>query len=166
MATRDPQPTEPGQGSDPPPQRRCQVLHLLGHKRKPEGGFLEASESDVAEPWLSLWLTALVSGILDCFITTLFGGNVLHRLHSWNIPVFVTFSFISKIRVPSKLFFLNYYRTRETRFIYLFIGCIHGMWKFLGQGSNLCYPGDPSHGSDNAGSLMAQPPGNSEGNPF
>ena len=34
-----------------------------------------------------------------------------------------------------------------------FFGHIHGMQKFPGQGSNLCYSSDPSHSSDNARSL-------------
>ena len=28
-------------------------------------------------------------------------------------------------------------------------GCIHGVWKFWGQGSNLCNSSDPSHSGDN-----------------
>ena len=35
------------------------------------------------------------------------------------------------------------------------------MWKFLGQGSNLCHKRHRSHSSDNAGSLTTRPPGNS-----
>ena len=37
--------------------------------------------------------------------------------------------------------------------IYLFIGGSYSMWKFPGQGSNSCHSSDPSHSSDNAGSL-------------
>ena len=32
-------------------------------------------------------------------------------------------------------------------------GHFHSMWKFLGQGTNLCYSSNPSCCSDNAGSL-------------
>ena len=35
----------------------------------------------------------------------------------------------------------------------IIIGCVHGMRKFLGQGSNLCHSSNPSHSSDNARSL-------------
>ena len=35
---------------------------------------------------------------------------------------------------------------------FLFFGCTHGTWKFLGQGSNLCHSSDLSCPSDNAGS--------------
>ena len=34
-----------------------------------------------------------------------------------------------------------------------FFGCAHGMWKFLGQGSNPRYNSDPSHCNDSEGSL-------------
>ena len=34
-----------------------------------------------------------------------------------------------------------------------FFGHAHSMWKFLGQGSNLCHGSDPSCCSDNTGSL-------------
>ena len=37
-------------------------------------------------------------------------------------------------------------------FIYFF-GCACGVWKFLGQGSNLCHSSNLSHCSDNARSL-------------
>ena len=37
--------------------------------------------------------------------------------------------------------------------IYLF-HCTQGMWKFLGQGSNSHHNCDPSHSSDNTGSLI------------
>ena len=35
-----------------------------------------------------------------------------------------------------------------------------GMWKFLGQGSNLCHSSNQCHSSDNAKSLTTWPPGN------
>ena len=35
----------------------------------------------------------------------------------------------------------------------MFFGCSHSIWKFPGQGSNLHHSKDPSHSSDNAGSL-------------
>ena len=38
-------------------------------------------------------------------------------------------------------------------FIYLFFGCLHGMYKFLGQRLNPHYRSNPSHCSDSAGSL-------------
>ena len=43
---------------------------------------------------------------------------------------------------------------------YLFFGCPCGMWKFPGQGSNLCHSGDPCHSCGNAGSLICCPQGN------
>ena len=39
-------------------------------------------------------------------------------------------------------------------YFYLFFDRTNGIWKFLGQGSNL------NHGSNNAGSLTAEPPEN------
>ena len=36
---------------------------------------------------------------------------------------------------------------------FFFFGCAHGMWKFLGQGSNLYNNSDPSSCSDKGGSL-------------
>ena len=44
--------------------------------------------------------------------------------------------------------------------ITLFWGCIHGIWKVPGQGSN------PHHSNDNAGSWPTRPPGNSDGRYF
>ena len=38
-------------------------------------------------------------------------------------------------------------------FIYLFFGCLHGMYKFLGQRLNPHHRSNPSHCSDSAGSL-------------
>ena len=38
-------------------------------------------------------------------------------------------------------------------FFFFFFGHAHGMWKFLGQGSNLLHSSDPSCYSENAGSL-------------
>ena len=40
-------------------------------------------------------------------------------------------------------------------------GHTHSLWKFLGQGSKLCYSSDLSHSSDSADSLSMKPPGNS-----
>ena len=37
----------------------------------------------------------------------------------------------------------------------------YSMWKFQGQGLNLCYSRDPSHSNDNTRSLTTRPPGNS-----
>ena len=51
-------------------------------------------------------------------------------------------------------------------FIYLFIEAALVSWKFPGQGSNIRHGSDPSHSSDNAGSLIARPPGNSLSNLF
>ena len=48
------------------------------------------------------------------------------------------------------LFPLLYFLT--TQFL-SFFGHIHVMWIFLGQGLNLCHSSDPSHSSDNTGSL-------------
>ena len=42
-----------------------------------------------------------------------------------------------------------------------FFGHSRGIWKFLGQGSNLSHSSDPSHTSDNARSLTTRPPENS-----
>ena len=36
-----------------------------------------------------------------------------------------------------------------------FLGCAHGMWKFLGQGENPYHSSDPSHCNDNASSLTS-----------
>ena len=36
-------------------------------------------------------------------------------------------------------------------FLFFFLGHIHGMWKFLGQGLNLCHSSDLNPCSDNAG---------------
>ena len=36
------------------------------------------------------------------------------------------------------------------------------MWKFQGQRLNLCHSSNPSHSSDNAGSLIISPPRNSK----
>ena len=41
-------------------------------------------------------------------------------------------------------------------------GHAQGMQKFLGQGLNLCHSSNPSHSSDNAGSLVTRPPANSK----
>ena len=55
----------------------------------------------------------------------------------------------------------------QTNLVYLMclslsvFGCTHGTWKFLGQGLNLCHSRDPSHSSDNAGSLTTRLSGNS-----
>ena len=38
-------------------------------------------------------------------------------------------------------------------FILFFFGCTHGMWKFLGQGSNLCHSSDQGCCSDDVGYL-------------
>ena len=49
-------------------------------------------------------------------------------------------------------------------FIYLFVyllGCTCGIHKLPGQGLSLHHSSDPSHCSDNAGSLTIRPPGNS-----
>ena len=40
-------------------------------------------------------------------------------------------------------------------FFFIYFACTHSMWKFPGQGSNLC------HSSDNAESLTTKSPGNS-----
>lgn len=48
-------------------------------------------------------------------------------------------------------------------FFFFLIGCIQGMWKLLGQGSNLSHSSNPSHSGDNAGSLTPRPPGNWQG---
>ena len=37
--------------------------------------------------------------------------------------------------------------------LYIYIGCAHSMQKFLGQERNLYHSSDPSHSSDNPGSL-------------
>ena len=48
----------------------------------------------------------------------------------------------------------------QSGFIYLlFFGCICGMWKFLGQGLNLCHTNNPSHCSNSAGSLACSATG-------
>ena len=39
--------------------------------------------------------------------------------------------------------------------------CTHGMWKFLDQGLNPLHNSNQSHRGDYAGSLTAEPPGNS-----
>ena len=41
-------------------------------------------------------------------------------------------------------------------------GHTHGIHKFLGQGLNLCHSSNPSHSSDNAGSLTSRPTRNSQ----
>ena len=33
-------------------------------------------------------------------------------------------------------------------FLFVCFGCIHGMWTFLGPGSNPCHSSDPGHSSD------------------
>ena len=38
-------------------------------------------------------------------------------------------------------------------FLFFFFGCSHSMWKFSGQGSNLCHSSDLSSCYDNARSL-------------
>ena len=53
------------------------------------------------------------------------------------------------------LMYFTAYVPPEATLLFFFFGCTCGMWKFLGQGLNL------SHGSDNAESLTARPPGNS-----
>ena len=42
-----------------------------------------------------------------------------------------------------------------------FFGYARGMWKVLGQGSNLCHRSNPSHCSDSAGFLTTVPQENS-----
>ena len=37
--------------------------------------------------------------------------------------------------------------------ILFFFSCTHSVWKFLGQGLNLCQSSDPSHSNDNTRSL-------------
>ena len=45
---------------------------------------------------------------------------------------------------------------------FFFFGCICVIWKFPGQGSNLCYSSVPRHGRGDARSLTtSEPPGNS-----
>ena len=46
----------------------------------------------------------------------------------------------------SKKFYLFFY-------LFIFFGCTCGIWKFLGQGSNLCHSSDQSCCSDNTRSL-------------
>ena len=43
--------------------------------------------------------------------------------------------------------------TPEYSFVVVVVAYAHGMWKFLGQGSNLCHSCNQSHSSDNTGSL-------------
>ena len=38
-------------------------------------------------------------------------------------------------------------------FFFFFLGRTLGMWKFLSQGSNKFYSSEPSHSSNNTGSL-------------
>ena len=46
------------------------------------------------------------------------------------------------------------YNNREFLIFHLFFfGCAHGKWKFPGQGSNPWHTSNPSHCSDNTGSL-------------
>lgn len=42
----------------------------------------------------------------------------------------------------------------KSLFIYLFFASVCGMWKFLGQGLNLCHGSNPSCCSDSPGSKM------------
>ena len=58
------------------------------------------------------------------------------------IPVITTIVII--ICLPSFLFL---------SFLPSFLHCIHSMWKFPGQGSNLCHSSNPSHCRDSARSL-------------
>ena len=45
------------------------------------------------------------------------------------------------------------YSTPVFRFWFCF-GCTHGMWEFLGQGSNPCHSSNPNHCSDNGESVI------------
>ena len=42
-------------------------------------------------------------------------------------------------------------------FFFSFLDCPHGIWKFLGQGSNLSWSCDLCHSRSNAGSLTTAP---------
>ena len=45
--------------------------------------------------------------------------------------------------------------TESTSYLILFFFFPNGMWKFQGQGPNLCHISDPSHSHDNAGFLTS-----------
>ena len=69
------------------------------------------------------------------------------------------FSFITNIYVISTLG-VPYHKSQNIHFYLVyksfslfFFGCVHGMWKFLGQGSNPCHSSSQSYCSDSAGSL-------------
>jgi len=60
--------------------------------------------------------------------------------------------------IPKFIFFLS----GNLNFLSLFLFVRdHDMWKFLGQGSNLCYSSSPSCYSDSAASEPSEPQGNS-----
>lgn len=54
----------------------------------------------------------------------------------------------------NKMKFIIFVYLKNQLYLYLFIfGHTHGMWNFLGEGSNLNQSSEPSHWSDDAESL-------------
>ena len=108
------------------------------------------------------------SHFVDCIFTFLFisfsatpemkflgqGLNLSHscRLHLSYINT-RCLTHCATAGTPIFTFLIVSFDAQKLLFIYLFIGCAHNMWKFLGHGLNLRHSGNQSHSSDNARSL-------------
>ena len=97
--------------------------------------------------WIHKCIKKIIQAVLD-FLTTVFKALytvIYSKYRSWKWL---------------RLLKMNYSKV-SLLFIYLFWPCPVGLWNFLGQETNLCHNSNQSHSSDNAGSLISRPPGNS-----
>ena len=135
MATLDPQPTERGQGSNPQPHGSQSDLFPLRHDGNSQWGcFLTVH-------FREFFIYSTYNAQLDMWF-----GNILPQC---GVCLFILITVSLQIKMLFALYKISF-------------GCAWDIEKFPGQGLNLCHASDPSHFSDNAGSLTTSPPGNSQ----